>query len=631
MMRKRVLSLLLIIAICIPVFGIFAYAEAEENDGGRVYPNGKGQYMEAPDSSDTPDRLLPGQDIKITTITVTGVKEPVHGATPDTNFITEEKGLTQKPNASGWLDVEAGRWMTSSDTFQVDKMYEFRAFVIPKSGYTFSDSNIIASMNGYATKVALGTEGARCVSYQFKCTGSSAGTLKEAYLYVDAPKVGEKPDEYSGTSTYDYVGDNVSWSPGDEVFKAGVAYTCTTFVSIDYFEGVFDENVTVYINDEEAEIVGSSEDILQVEYTFPALPDESVGTLKEVYLYVDAPKVGEKPDEYSGTSTYDYVGDNVTWSPNDETFKAGVAYTCTTFVRIDYFEGIFDENITVYINDKEAEIVGRSGDILQVEYTFPALPDEAHSHTYGSTWEYNANSHWHECECGNQSDIAKHTFGGGVCTVCGYKKPDSSSGTDLDTGSDPGSSAKPEYKFPFTDVPDNAWFRGDVEIAHKNGLINGKTETLYCPDDLMTYAEAIKLAATMNQLYYDGKVTLKSGDTQWYSTYMAYALEKGIIAEDMSLQADKSITRRVFVKIFRASMPSSEFPVINEVSDGKIPDVAMNADGAAQIYDFYRAGILVGSDTLGTFNPDSNIVRSEVAAILTRMFDNTARKTITLK
>ena len=521
MVKKRVLSLLLIIAICIPMFGMFAYAE-------RLYPTGKGEYLEDPNSSDTPGRLLPGQDIKISTITVTGVKEPVHGVAPDNNFTVEENGLTQKPNASAWLDVEAGRWMKSTDTFQVDKVYEFRAFVIPKSGYTFSDSKIIASMNGYATKVALGTEGARCVSYQFKCTGSSAGTLKEAYLYVDAPKVGEKPDEYSGTSTYDYVGDNVTWSPNDETFKAGVAYTCTTFVSIDYFEGVFDENVTVYINDEKAEIVGSSEDILQVEYTFPALPDES------------------------------------------------------------------------------------------------------HSHIYGSTWEYDKNSHWHECECGNQSDIAEHKFDGSVCTVCGYKKPDSSSDTDSVTGSEPGSSTKPEYKFPFTDVPDNAWFRGDVEIAHKNGLVNGKTETLYCPDDLMTYAEAIKLAATMNQLYYDGKVTLKTGDEQWYSTYMAYALEKGIIAEDMSLQADKSITRRDFVKIFRASMPSTEFPVINEVLDGKIPDVAMNADGAAQIYDFYRAGILVGSDTLGTFNPDSNIVRSEVAAILTRIFDNTARKTITL-
>ena len=624
MVKKRVLSLLFIIAICIPMFGMLAYAE-------RLYPTGKGEYLEDPNSSDTPGRLLPGQDIKISTITVTGVKEPVHGATPDNNFTVEENGLTQKPNASAWLDVEAGRWMKSTDTFQVDKVYEFRAFVIPKSGYTFSDSKIIASMNGYATKVALGTEGARCVSYQFKCTGSSAGTLKEAYLYVDAPKVGEKPDEFSGTSTYDYVGDNVTWSPNDETFKAGVAYTCTTFVSIDYFEGVFDENITVYINDKEAEIVGRSEDILQVEYTFPALPDEASKTLKEVYLSIKEPKVGEKPDEFSGTSTYDYVGDKVSWSPGDEIFKAGVAYTCTTFVSIDHFEGVFDENVTVYINDKEAEIIGRSEDLLQVEYTFPALPDEVHIHTYGSTWEFDANSHWHECGCGNQSDIAKHKFDGGVCTVCGYKKPDSSSDTDPVTGSDPGSITKPEYKFPFTDVPDNAWFRGDVEIAHKNGLINGKTETLYCPDDLMTYAEAIKLAATMNQLYYDGKVTLKSGDTQWYSTYMAYALEKGIIAEDMSLQADKSITRRDFVKIFRASMPSSEFPVINEVSDGKIPDVAMNADGAAQIYDFYRAGILVGSDTLGTFNPDSNIVRSEVAAILTRMFDNTARKTITLK
>lgn len=230
MMRKRVLSLLLIIAICIPMFGIFAYAEEDDT---RLYPTGKGQYMEDSDSSGTPDRLLPGQSLKISTITVTGVKEPIHGVAPDNNFTVAEKGLTQKPNASGWLDVEAGRWMTSADTFQVDKMYEFRAFVIPKSGYTFSDSNITASMNGYATKVMLGAEeGTRCVSYQFKCTGSSVGTLKEAYLYVDAPKVGEKPDEYSGTSTYDYVGDNVTWSPNDETFKAGVAYTCTTFVSI---------------------------------------------------------------------------------------------------------------------------------------------------------------------------------------------------------------------------------------------------------------------------------------------------------------------------------------------------------------------------------------------------------------
>ena len=107
------------------MFGIFAYAEEDDT---RLYPTGKGQYMEDSDSSGTPGRLLPGQRLIISTITVTGVKEPIHGVTPDNNFTVAEKGLTQKPNASCWLDVEAGRWMTSADTFKVDKMYEFRAF-----------------------------------------------------------------------------------------------------------------------------------------------------------------------------------------------------------------------------------------------------------------------------------------------------------------------------------------------------------------------------------------------------------------------------------------------------------------------------------------------------------------------
>ena len=40
---------------------------------------------------------------------------------------------------------------------------------------------------------------------------------------------------------------------------------------------------------------------------------------------------------------------------------------------------------------------------------------------------------------------------------------------------------------------------------------------------------------------------------------------------------------------------------------------------------FYRAGILSGVDAKGTFNPSDNIKRSEVAAILIRMMDKTAR------
>ena len=187
----------------------------------------------------------------------------------------------------------------------------------------------------------------------------------------------------------------------------------------------------------------------------------------------------------------------------------------------------------------------------------------------------------------------------------------------------------PLYRFPFIDVADSAWYRNDVEIAHKNGLINGITATTYAPDNNMTIAEAIKLAACMHQLYHDGAVTLTSGSPQWYNSYVTYALGNGIISGEYTDYNEK-ITRREFVNVFYNSLPVSQYGGLNTVSNGAIPDVPLSAEHAAKIYAFYRAGILVGSDSSGTFNPSSNILRSEVAAILTRMFDDTARKTITL-
>ena len=189
------------------------------------------------------------------------------------------------------------------------------------------------------------------------------------------------------------------------------------------------------------------------------------------------------------------------------------------------------------------------------------------------------------------------------------------------------------YVFPFKDVYTSDWFYSDVVTANKNGLINGKSTTIFSPNDNMTIAEAVKLAACMHQLYHDGKVTLENGPgATWYSTYMAYALANKIIDFDMSDSADSYIVRQEFVYIFYAALPASEYTVINSVKDNAIPDVKFmsTAQFPPRIYAFYRAGILIGSDSAGTFNPHSNILRSEVAAILTRMFDASARKSITL-
>lgn len=181
----------------------------------------------------------------------------------------------------------------------------------------------------------------------------------------------------------------------------------------------------------------------------------------------------------------------------------------------------------------------------------------------------------------------------------------------------------------FSDVTESNWFYDDVVYAVKKGLVNGRSDTVFDPENNMTIAEAIKIAACMHQLYNEGKVTLVNGTPAWYDSYVAYAKEKGIITKTYS-NIDAKITRTEFVSIFYRALPSSEYTSKNTVTDGAIPDVKMTDTNANEIYTFYRAGILKGSDGYGKFYPSTNIRRSEVSAIITRMFETSARVEITL-
>ena len=178
-------------------------------------------------------------------------------------------------------------------------------------------------------------------------------------------------------------------------------------------------------------------------------------------------------------------------------------------------------------------------------------------------------------------------------------------------------------EFTFTDVPESEWYYADVKNAVELGLINGKTETTYCPDDNLTYAEAIKLAACMHQLYKEGQVLIVPGGDPWYQIYVDYCKSVGVITADCSY--NEKATRSGYMEIFANALPDSALKAINNVPDNSIPDVPSTASYAPAVYKLYRAGILQGSDAEHNCKPYDNIKRSEVAAILTRMMDETKR------
>ena len=187
-------------------------------------------------------------------------------------------------------------------------------------------------------------------------------------------------------------------------------------------------------------------------------------------------------------------------------------------------------------------------------------------------------------------------------------------------------------KFPFADVPSDSWYYSSVKAAWENNLIDGVTANEFKPNATLTVAQTIKLAAALHQLDRTGEVSLKNSGANWYDSYVNYAVVNGIIEKDYAnytkAQMNAPVTRGEFVHIFHGA--EEAYKAINTVADNAIPDVKTTDKFAAEIYEFYRAGILTGSDAKGTFHSASTIKRSEAAAILLRMFEASARVSIDL-
>lgn len=179
----------------------------------------------------------------------------------------------------------------------------------------------------------------------------------------------------------------------------------------------------------------------------------------------------------------------------------------------------------------------------------------------------------------------------------------------------------------FADVPAGSWYAAGVQSAYELGLMTGTGANAFDPSGNLTLAETVVLAARLHSIY-TGDGASFTGGAAWYQPYVDYAIQNGVIPSGAYSDYSATATRAQFASILAAALPSEALPAINTVT--VLPDVDANATYAAAALKLYNAGILTGSDAAGTFNPESSIQRSEVATIVTRMADQSQRKTFTL-
>lgn len=180
----------------------------------------------------------------------------------------------------------------------------------------------------------------------------------------------------------------------------------------------------------------------------------------------------------------------------------------------------------------------------------------------------------------------------------------------------------------YSDVDESKWYgtqkQGVVRQAVRLGIMAGRGHSRFAPDDSITLAEVVKMAAVTHSIYMgDGYVFDQKQGDHWWDTYLTYAVFSGILGAQDFADLQQTASRAQMAYVFAHALPEMELERLH--SGVKIPDVSDSAPYAAEIRLLYQAGVLQGRGTDGRFAPDSNISRAEAAAIIARVALKTAR------
>ncbi len=171
----------------------------------------------------------------------------------------------------------------------------------------------------------------------------------------------------------------------------------------------------------------------------------------------------------------------------------------------------------------------------------------------------------------------------------------------------------------FRDVPNGAYFYDAVKWAVEKGVTNGKTETLFAPDDSCTRAEIVTFlwrAAGSPVVNYAMDLEDVKGD-EYYAEAVRWALSLGITkgTDEKHFSPDDTCTRAQAVTfLYRAMGESSEGRIpFTDVPAGSYYEEAVNWATANGVTNGMSAGI---------FAPDEDCTRAQIVTFLFRAYNN---------
>lgn len=172
----------------------------------------------------------------------------------------------------------------------------------------------------------------------------------------------------------------------------------------------------------------------------------------------------------------------------------------------------------------------------------------------------------------------------------------------------------------FSDLDEAKWAKEEITMLAKLGLINGRGDNTFKPNDPVTRAEFLKMTLSCLMIAEERGNTdfLDVVESDWYYPTVATALRYGIVSgiDDDFFAPNKKITREeMAVMLYRAMQNRSiEFEEVKDnfsfEDKGEISEFA-----SASVEYLYRVGIINGYSE-AEFAPKNTATRAQAAKML---------------
>jgi cysteine-rich repeat protein len=198
----------------------------------------------------------------------------------------------------------------------------------------------------------------------------------------------------------------------------------------------------------------------------------------------------------------------------------------------------------------------------------------------------------------------------------------------------------------FTDIQ-NHWAKNYIEALYRKGIVKGKDNGIFAPDDLVTRADFITIALKAAGIDIPSVDSIESAPFKdspldaWFTPYMAKAKELGLIKgfADRSIRPGKLVSRAEAIKILlsafqfdltptaKAKTPFSEKTTQSPATTFKdFPDVPDGQWFTPYIDFALRNGLVNGLNSidgtpLNLFGPEKPMTRGEMAKLTIKTLD----------